>query len=412
MYNDYRVVGVIMGKIDNYQKIYEIVESDLLQNILKRGRRFDEEGNQVFWYVDIDDFQEYDFDLDEEKFLVDCLEQKEIVVYDRNGNEYIKHSKSVEKANYGYLYENKEEILDKLRLYHENGDINLRNELVMDNMHIVERVARKIVDEYQVSYYELVQMGSEYLIHIIEEYDIKMINNFFHYVYMWMMKYLLRKTISTYDFGNSNIKIIRRYMDAKKNVESIYGVTLEDNPKLLDEIIDLMVEEYGNDKKMFEHSEMIVDYNKNIKDSEYNQLMENNYRATDKGYEYRQEINANLEPIGVDELLEQMDIIKNDNYNLFDRDRVVNKLYEAISQLTERDQEIINMRYGLIDGKCYSLEEIGKKRGRTKQAIDLRKKKIIEKLKMMLKEMLDENTLKEYFTYEDEYLEEKKNIRR
>lgn len=401
-----------MGKIDNYQKIYEIIDSDLLQNILKRGRKFDEEGNQVFWYVDIDDFQEYGFDQDEEKFLVDCLEQKEIVVYDRNGNEYVKHLRTEEMAKHGRIYENKENILDKLRLYHENGDINLRNELVVDNMQLVERIARKIANEYQVSYEELVQMGSEYLIHIIDKYDIKMIDEFFHYVYMWMMKHLLRKVISTYDFGNSNRKIIRHYMDAKKNVESVYGVTLEENPQLIDEIIDLMVAEHGNDKKAFEHIERIPDYNNILKPREYDQLMDSNYRDTDRGYEYRQEVNANLESIGIDDLLKQMDIIKNVDYNLFDRNRVVDKLYEAISQLTARDQEIIKMRYGLEDGKCYSLEEIGKKRGRTKQAINLREKKIIDRLKRMLKEMLDENTLKEYFIYEDEYLEEKKNIRR
>lgn len=402
-----------MGKIDNYQKIYEIIESDSLQNILKRGRRFDEEGNQVFLYVDIDDFKEYGFDQDEERFLVDCLEQKEIVVYDHNGCEYIKHSKDEEMANHGRNYENKQEILEKLKLYYQNGDINLRNELVMDNMHLVERVAKKIANEYQVSYEELVQMGSEYLIHIIEDYNIQMIDQFFHYSYMWMMKYLLRKVISTYNFGNSSKKIIRHYMDAKKNVESVYGVTLEEDPQLLDEIIDLMIEENGKNKKVFGHQEMMPDYNKKLGLSEYNQLLDGNYRDSEKGYEYRQEVNANLEPIGIDELLIQMDIIRNDNYKLFDKNKIVDKLYEAISKLTERDQEIIKMRYGLEDGKRYSLEEIGKKRGRTKQAINLREIKIIDKLKIMLKEMVDENYLKEYFNNEEEYLEEqKKSIRR
>lgn len=392
---------------DNYQKIYKLLESDFLTSVLKRGRKFDETENSVFWYVDIGDFEEFNFTFEEENFLVDCLRQMGIVVYDRYGNEYEFNENSQEKDS-EYNYKNKHETIEKIALYRKTKDIKLRNELIVDNLIIVQKVAKKIADDYQLPYDELVQIGSEYLVYIIDEFNVKKKENFYHYTYMRMMKYLLRRVISSFDYGNKNKKIIRVYLDAKKNVESVYGETLNENPKLMDEIIDLMIEEHGSDNKVFSHAEELLDYRRRLSNSEYNRLLSGNYRNTRDGYEYRNKVNANLEPVGIDELLEQFDIFKNDEYELYDKKQIISKLMEAISELSDREQKIIRMRYGFDDGHCMSLEDIGKKIGRTKQLVSTRLHKIIDKLKIRLLEMLDENYLKEYFMYESEYLEENK----
>lgn len=400
MYNYNKRVGVDMMKNDKYQKIYELLESDFFHAIIKRGRNFGVENSEIFLYVDITDFDEFNFSSDEENFLVDCLRQMEIKVFNRDGNEYVDDYQEKIRKDNSYKYVNKSEVIEKILLYRKNKDINLRNEIVLESMLIVEKVARKIADEYQLSYDELVQMGAEYLIYIVDEYDLEKIEDFYHYVYMRMMKYLLRKVISTFDNGSKNKKIIRDYLDAKKNVESVYGQSLDENPQLMEEIIDLMIEEYGNGNKMFSHSEKLLDYNKKLSPNEYSQLIENDFRNTSEGVKYRNDVNANLEPLGIEELLQKFELVKDDKYELFDTNKIITKLNIAINELSDRDQRIIRMRYG-FDGPCMSFDEIGRKMGRTKQAIHQREGKIIRRLNDRLTEMLDFELLSEYFMRDD-----------
>jgi len=369
MYNEYRIVGEIMGKIDNYQKIYEIIESDFFHEILKRGRRFNEEDSEIFWYVDIQDFEEYGFDKDEEEFLVDCLQQKDIVVYDQSGNEYINGSNNEVMNNHGRNYENKKDVLNKLRLYHENGDINLRNELVMDNMQIVERVAKKISLEYSVSYDELVQMGAEHLIKIIDEYNLELKDEFTHYCYMKINRYLVRDVINMFVNNGMSNKIIRQYLEIKKYIENMYGQTVEENPRLLDEIIDLMVEEQSK---------------REVAELESDESSQFDFSNTLNGLKYRNVINANLPPIGIEDLLEQYSIVVSGGELAVENQELIEKLHEVIGTLSERDQLIIKMKYGLDDGMKKSAEEIAKKIGRTTSYVHQKVKDILRKLRYHL----------------------------
>jgi RNA polymerase primary sigma factor len=75
-----------------------------------------------------------------------------------------------------------------------------------------------------------------------------------------------------------------------------------------------------------------------------------------------------------------------DNNSLTAHDKLVkelvhDKLLEAIETLTPREQTVLKMRYGLDMDRIYTLEEIGKKFGITRERIRQIEAKAIKKLK-------------------------------
>jgi RNA polymerase primary sigma factor len=45
------------------------------------------------------------------------------------------------------------------------------------------------------------------------------------------------------------------------------------------------------------------------------------------------------------------------------------KIEQVLSTLTPREQRILRLRFGLVNGKCYTLEEVGQKFGLTRERI-------------------------------------------
>jgi RNA polymerase primary sigma factor len=68
-------------------------------------------------------------------------------------------------------------------------------------------------------------------------------------------------------------------------------------------------------------------------------------------------------------------------YDMLKKELVHNKLIEAIETLTPREQTVLKMRYGLDMERIYTLEEIGKKFGITRERIRQIEAKAVKKLK-------------------------------
>lgn len=66
----------------------------------------------------------------------------------------------------------------------------------------------------------------------------------------------------------------------------------------------------------------------------------------------------------------------------------------VLDTLTEREQKVIRLRYGMVDGCTYSLDEIGKLLGYTRGRIFQVEKKALQKLRHPMRS----NRLKGYLT--------------
>ena len=59
---------------------------------------------------------------------------------------------------------------------------------------------------------------------------------------------------------------------------------------------------------------------------------------------------------------------------------------QIISQLTPREQKILEMRFGLIDGVSHTLEEVGGEFGVTRERVRQIQKKALEKIRLVFEE--------------------------
>ena len=74
---------------------------------------------------------------------------------------------------------------------------------------------------------------------------------------------------------------------------------------------------------------------------------------------------------------------------------LVQAVEEALSELSDREQEVVKMRYGLVDGQAKTLEEVGREFGVTRERIRQIEAKTLAKLRhpqrsQKLKEFLDD----------------------
>lgn len=99
------------------------------------------------------------------------------------------------------------------------------------------------------------------------------------------------------------------------------------------------------------------------------------------------------ETIGTDKEGNQImliDIIKSENTDIFDEINTgieVRQLYKNIkNELDERERKVIVLRYGLIDGRCYTQREIAKAMRISRSYVSRIEKKAISKLGKGIKE--------------------------
>ncbi len=104
-------------------------------------------------------------------------------------------------------------------------------------------------------------------------------------------------------------------------------------------------------------------------------------------------------PVGEEEDSNLADFIKDDSAeapaDVATRRMLVHAVEEALSELSEREQEVVKMRFGLVDGQAKTLEEVGREFGVTRERIRQIEAKTLAKLRhpqrsQKLKEFLED----------------------
>lgn len=272
-----------------------------------------------------------------------------------------------EFKNYDYVNTYKEsalplsissdETLEKINLYKKNGDKNLRDEIITDNMRLVPYVAYKYAMSTNINKHELESYGYEGLILALENFDISYGYKFSTYAVAYIRGYILRGIQEIMQGKRDNF--YNDYINAKSAVENEYGVTLSEEPDLVEDVVDLLVAT-GKIKG-------------NAGAKEYAKM-----RITSIAIG-----NASLDDAEVvEELLDNDQLIDTHDY----AEEVLNtmsrqELEQVIDTLTVKEAEIIRLRFGFYDGKPKTLEEISKIYGETIERIRQREAKALRKLR-------------------------------
>ena len=299
--------------------------------------------------------------------LVSLLTVKEI----ENKDKVTEQQKNKERKIYTKSFKDKDEDLIKLYLSElsselltpeqqvelamrkDNGDQEAFNEMVVHNLKLVVYVA-KYYRGRGLDFGDLIQEGNLGLIKAVEKFDYTKGYKFSTYAMYWI-KQSITKALN---FDTRNIRIPIDKMELVKKIKAskteyfkIFGYEPDDD-------------------ELSEYSGIPLDKIESVSQLLYDTKSLDECIRNDSG----------------EEETEYMEFIADPKQG---RDLDINNLllkefrdvFENKTSLTEREKNIIRLRFGLKDGRCYTLEEVGQEYNITRERARQIENKAIRKLK-------------------------------
>lgn len=255
-----------------------------------------------------------------------------------------------------------EEEEKSLFLSFASGNMDAKNKIIEANLKLVISIAKLYKNTVSFSLLDLIQEGNIGLSIAVDKYDPNR-GVRFSTCAVWYIKQAISRAVEN---KNKSIRVpsyVQETLNKIKKVERQLAIQYEREPTTEE------VAQYLNLSK--EDILKIQKYNSDI---------------------YSLDI-----PVGNDEESSLGDLIidkNNLNPEQFLELEIKKEIIDqALSSLTPREKEIIQYRYGLIDGKAYTLEQIGKKFNLTKERIRQVEDGALRKLRNPLRA----NILKEIF---------------
>ena len=222
-----------------------------------------------------------------------------------------------------------------------NGDLMARKKLIESNLRFVISIAKSFKNKYAekgLSFLDLIQEGNNGLIKAVDKFDITKGNRLTTYATWWIIK-SIKMAIQT---QARTIKI-PAYMEKKikkvKEIKNNLMINLKRKPtnKEIAEELGLSLEELRVIlKSNLDAGSLDIKYG----ESDYNCIIDF----------IIDEDAVNPEEYGINSILKE-------------------KITTILDNLSERDKEILELRFGFYDGKCYTFEEIGERFNLLKQEI-------------------------------------------
>jgi len=311
---------------------------------------FDE--NEIISIDDINDIDDSDFNFDEEEVNnnIEDLLEKEFIT-----DSLKLYIKSI--SNIPLLSVEEEKLLSKMI---QEGNKNAKDMMIKANLRLVISIARKYKNT-KMNFLDLIQEGNIGLIKAVEKFDYTKGYRFSTYATWWIRQSITR-AISNYE------REIRLPLHIVEMVKKIKKAGYKLFAKL------------GRDPSIKELSDETGIPPKKIK------YVQNSIRST---------IQSST-PIFDNSNQTIEDIIQNveDNENLssIETKFLADDLGKILSKLNTKEQEVITMRYGLLDGNVKSLSSIGRKLGITRETA----RQIERRSLLKLKEYAIKNGLYDY----------------
>lgn len=254
-----------------------------------------------------------------------------------------------------YIYEiNKYPVLsadeekELFTRYTEERDMKTRNILIRSNLRLVINIARRYINkDNQSLLQDLIEEGNIGLILGVEKFDVSKNVRFSTYATYWIKHYIqeyLYKNSSSLKFSD---RLFHKYLKYKK-------MTRSENGEQVDE--ETIKKELQLDS--YTLSVLATLFHKpSFSEEEYNNVI-NDYSPQSESVD--------------------------DAYSQMIKEELVLQLTDAVSQLDEREQEVLMYRYGMYEGNALPLNEIGEKMHISKQRVSQIEKRALRKLAKLL----------------------------
>ncbi len=228
-----------------------------------------------------------------------------------------------------------------------------KKELVRANLKLVVNIVRKTVQVTSLPMVDLIQEGNLGLMIAVEKFDYKLGYRFSTYA-AWWIKQSVFKAISEQSYC---IKIpvyiqetLSKFSKVKAELEQKYNASVKN---------EVVAREMNIEPEKIDR--FLGAYNKSL--------------SIDAPYELSSGSEVTLSDVLEDE--------KADVFSALESDALKHDLEFVISQLKEREQAVVRMRYGFGEWSRKTLEEIGKIYGVTKECIRQTENRALRKLREM-----------------------------
>lgn len=251
-----------------------------------------------------------------------------------------------------------------IRMYKRNNDLRAREFLILKNKNLVKKAAYTRKTYSSLDYDDLIQEGMIGLIYGIEKYNTAYDTQLTTYVYYWIVQVMNRAIYERGSLVRLPVHLVEKMNKLSRLENQQEALESKITPEEICRTLGISIIEYNQLKFYIQNFKKISSLNKIIGD--------------DNGDSDSELIDFIPSSSGLNASLSSLE---NETENKFLKDQLRDDIEEVLSTLTQREQKILRLRFGLDDGRDRTLEEIGREFNVTRERIRQIEERVLRKLR-------------------------------